>query len=178
MLIYDCLFLAFKPTEEEAHCTGLVRDGTGVRMDVVTDGRLHLSLGSTPLFRWLPAEVEPNMRRIGGKIRGDSFILRLDRLVSNQHSMALTPSKRPEALLAIQEKIAAELEGLNWERPPGTFRPHVTLGYNPDRSFRESITPLDWHVRELVLIHSRVNAGQHFEFERWPLKSQQLSFAF
>lgn len=168
------LFFALKPSRIEANLTGLFRDATGIALNAVANDRLHVTLGITNNYAALPADVAQRMLTIGEHLAGDPFLLSLDRLSGSGQSIALRPNKRPPALSAMQKQIDDQLRYWNLMRTNWSFNPHVTLGYRPGLSFLKPVTPLEWDVHDVVLIHSVVGATQHNELGRWPLVRRQL----
>jgi len=51
------------------------------------------------------------------------------------------------------------------------FEPHMTLSYRGTRIAEQSIAPIAWTARELVLIDSHVGAHIHEVLGRWPLRA-------
>lgn len=168
------LFFAFTPSRIEANLTGLLRDTLDGALRPVANDRLHMTLGITDDSAAAPADVAQRMVAIGDALRGDPFVLALDRLSGSEHSVALRPDKRPPHLFAVQRQIDEQLRYWNLMRSGWSFNPHVTLGYREGLSFLNPITPLAWDVRDVVLIHSVVGATRHIELARWPLVRRQL----
>lgn len=168
------LFFALKPSRIQANLTGLFRDATGIPLDVVANDRLHVTLGITNDYAAHPADVAQRLLAVGERLAGDPFLLSLDRLSGSERSIALRPNKRPPALSAMQKQIDDQLRYWGLMRTGWSFSPHVTLGYRPGLSFLKPVTPLEWDVRDVVLIHSVVGATRHIELGRWPLVRRQL----
>jgi len=168
------LFFAVKPSRIEANLTGLFRDATDVPLDVVANDRLHLTLGITNDYAAFPADVAQRLLTIGEHLAGDPFTLTLDRLSGSERSIALRPNKRPPALSAMQKQIDDQLRYWNLMRTNWSFNPHVTLGYRRGLSFLKPVTPVEWDMHDIVLIHSVVGATRHSELGRWPLVRRQL----
>ena len=54
---------------------------------------------------------------------------------------------------------------------PSSFTPHLTLMYDEHTVPEQAVSPVEWTVSELVLLHSRI--GQNLPYEalgRWPLR--------
>ncbi|RYE41204.1 MAG: hypothetical protein EOP21_08990 [Hyphomicrobiales bacterium] len=51
----------------------------------------------------------------------------------------------------------------------GGFRPHVTLLYDNQLVAGREIAPVQWTVRDVVLVRSVVGQGRHVIEGRWPL---------
>lgn len=168
------LFFALKPTRIEANLTGLFRDATGIPLDAVADDRLHVTLGITNDYAAFPADVAERLMTVGEHVAGDRFLLSLDRLSGSERSIALRPNKRAPALSALQKQIDDQLRYWSLMRTGWSFSPHVTLGYRPGLSFLKPVTPIEWDIGDVVLIHSLVGATRHVELGRWPLVRRQL----
>jgi 2'-5' RNA ligase len=168
------LFFAVKPSLIESRLTGLFRDSVEPRLDPVVNGRLHMTLGITNDFMTLPHDMVQRMLGVGEALAGDPFTLSLDRLSGSERSIALRPNKRPAPLSALQKQIDDQLRYWNLVRTGWSFNPHVTLGYRAGLSFLEPITPLEWQMHDVVLIHSMVGATQHIELGRWQLVRRQF----
>ena len=52
-----------------------------------------------------------------------------------------------------------------------TPAPHITINYRGDRFGTETIPPIGWMVREIVLIESVVGKTTHIEHGRWTLNA-------
>jgi 2'-5' RNA ligase len=54
---------------------------------------------------------------------------------------------------------------------PGSYTPHITLLYDDVTVAPQPVAPVEWTVRELVLLHSQIGQGQPYKvLGRWPLK--------
>jgi RNA 2',3'-cyclic 3'-phosphodiesterase len=67
---------------------------------------------------------------------------------------------------ALGEAIAHA--GLGRVKPQWT--PHVTLLYDAQGIEEHAIAPINWTVREFVLVHSLRGEGRYIQLGRWPLK--------
>jgi RNA 2',3'-cyclic 3'-phosphodiesterase len=74
-------------------------------------------------------------------------------------------------LIAFQRALAvAMIRGGLGQWVEKSFTPHMTLVYDPQVIQKQSIRPISWTVRELVLIHSFLGQGRHVTLGRWPLR--------
>lgn len=73
-------------------------------------------------------------------------------------------------LLAFRRRLSDALSaaGLAPE-PVADFTPHVTLLYGDRAVAQREVDPVDWTVRDFVLIRSMVGLGRHVELGRWAL---------
>jgi 2'-5' RNA ligase len=54
----------------------------------------------------------------------------------------------------------------------GEFLPHITLAYDKLRVKPQSIEPVTWPVKDLVLIHSELGRTTHNHLGRWALNNR------
>ena len=50
------------------------------------------------------------------------------------------------------------------------FNPHMTLSYDFANTPEQTIEPIDWTIREFVLIESLLGKRKHLERGCWPLR--------
>ena len=66
-----------------------------------------------------------------------------------------------------QRKAGLQVGGVS------SFHPHVALQFGPMiDAIEESITPIQWHAREFVLLRSFFGQSRHEVIGRWPLASE------
>jgi RNA 2',3'-cyclic 3'-phosphodiesterase len=74
----------------------------------------------------------------------------------------------PPALANLQSRLASELRGQGLRLEDRPFAPHLTLVRHIGAAqTREAIDPIDWRVREVVLVKSQ--AGRYSAVNAWPL---------
>ncbi|MGY4394980.1 2'-5' RNA ligase [Sphingomonas sp. UYAg733] len=114
--------------------------------------------------------LEQRMRKIGDAVAYGAFQARFDLAVGSPRSIALRPRHRIGGLYALRERIVRRRQAAGIaERRGYRFSPHTTLGYWQGRSFSERIAPVEWDVREFVLIHSHLGQTRHEVIGRWAL---------
>lgn len=67
----------------------------------------------------------------------------------------------------LQQRLSDALDGEPRRARP--FTPHVTLLRDRHHVPEQRIEPIEWTVRELVLVHSRIGCTTHRHLERWSL---------
>lgn len=172
------LFFAFGIAASVRRRVSGFRDGLGPATSLVSDARLHLTLGITDDYARLPRAAADRLLAIGSTIAADPVPLRLDQLSGGPASVALCPRRRIPPLTALTGTLHRRMDAAGLLRPGWTCRPHVTLLYRAGRPFVRATDPICWTATEFVLIHSIVGGHRHIELGRWPLIERQGSFAF
>jgi 2'-5' RNA ligase len=171
------LFFALKPPVREARLIGLARDQMRDAQALVSNDRLHMTLGITDDYRKLDDALVDRMMAIGETAGGEPVPVCLDRLSGGTRSVALRSTKRSRELADLQGQIGRALDYWGLTRTEWTFNPHVTLLYWDSQPVIRPIAPIEWLADEFVLIHSRVGETRHNVLGRWPLVQRQQSLA-
>jgi len=177
MSVMHRLFFALKPPVRESRLIGLARDQMSGAKALVSNDRLHMTLGITNDYRTLDDALVDRMMAIGETVGGEPVPVTLDRLSGGARSVALRPTKRPRELVDLQGQIGRLLDYWGLTRAGWEFNPHVTLLYWDSQPVIRPIAPIEWTADEFVLIHSRVGETQHDILGRWPLVQRQQSLA-
>ncbi|HEY0112616.1 MAG TPA: 2'-5' RNA ligase family protein [Allosphingosinicella sp.] len=170
-------FFCLRPSPLLAKRIGAFRSSLGYRGSIVSDHRLHVTLGITGDYPLPFPKVADCMMAIGGQIDAEPFSLFLDRLSGSDEVIALRPSRRPPQLGILQRQIERWMRRSGVLREGWKFAPHSTLLYRKGDPFLLPCEPFEWAATELVLIHSLVGATRHVELGRWPLVRRQLELA-
>jgi 2'-5' RNA ligase len=146
----------------------------------VADDKLHTTLG-------IVAEVDEPVREIPAwaqKALGDylfeGFPFALRRLIAQDGVAMLLPGSAQHGIRGLQASLFRRLLDYGVEiRDPKKYRPHMTVGYNPERQERRLIRPIGWFANQIVLIESWVGKGVHRTAGSWNLLlPAQYSFDF
>ena len=172
------LFFALAPSARERALIGLHRDEVQGSHSLVSNDRLHLTLGITNNYEAFPEQIARRMMTIGDNVAAEPFRLALDRISAGARSIALRPSHRCAGIADLQHQLGLGLRRWNISREGWAFSPHVTLLYWEGQPFLRPISPILLEVTDFVLIHSMVGATQHRELARWQLSVRQKSFLF
>lgn len=100
------------------------------------------------------------------------FAVTFDRVLSfggpsMKQALVLAGSKDGNAeLKAFHRLLAAKLS--NGRNANPKFTPHITLLYDR-RIDEQSVDPVSWNIKEIVLVRSHVGETKYDHLERWPL---------
>lgn len=178
------LFFALRPSRSACEAMAEYRNCYRHAGDsVVSDRRLHVTLAVTPLVDRIDAQAVDHLRAIGAQVALDPFPILFDRIScwrgeDGRGSLMLRPSQRTRAMRSLSRALSQPLCRSGLLRPGWRFDPHATLLYGRTAPFETEVLPVCWGVDSFVLIHSLVGESRHLEYGRWPLRSNQLAFAF
>lgn len=135
--------------------------------------RLHLTVQFLGDFAPLPDAVADAARDAASRIDVEAFVLTLDCAGGFRGSRVgwLGCRQCPPPLHALHDVLGRALAatGLPADTRAG-FTPHVTVQRDVHAPFaRMPVAPIEWPVREFVLIDSRAGEG-YVRIGRWPLR--------
>lgn len=118
------------------------------------------------------ARVEELSQRAAG-VAVEAFTLRVDVADCWRHNRIawVGPQATPAALIDLVERLRSALDGSCFVFDRKAFAAHVTLLRNARcTGEREDIAPIDWCVRDFVLVRSTLDAGgaAYEVIGRWP----------
>lgn len=170
----DSLRLFFALWPDDATRTAL--NHTGKWLHKHWDGRrmradtLHLTLaflGSTP------TDQLESLFACADGVQADAFDLNLDRAGYWRHNRIgwFGASQTPPQYLELVGMLNAALQVAGFPVDARPHVPHVTLLRNSAGGELPACEPVNWSVRDFVLVSSRTEAdGAHYEVvKRWPL---------
>ena len=182
----DRLFFAVLPDDYAASqadrfrqrfCNERGLTGTPVRTE-----HLHVTLHHLGDHAGVPQHMVARAAEVAAALRVAPFEVEFDSVVSsvrgpqNTVALMLAGDKGMAALTAFQRALAvAMIKGGLGQWVDKTFAPHMTLVYEPHLIEKQSIRPISWTVRELVLIHSVLGQMRHVALGRWPLYGSATS---
>lgn len=167
------LFFAIRPpitiarqVTNAAHWFG---DGGGV----LRAEHVHVTLDILDDVAAFDRELTRRLLEVGEAVAAEPFRIVLDRVAGSARSIALRPSHQLPALDALRGEIARHRSATGiTDREGYRFSPHLTLGYRKGQPFGEAIAPVEWDVRDFVLIHSHVGRTRHDLLGRWTLTGE------
>ncbi|HTR88012.1 MAG TPA: 2'-5' RNA ligase family protein [Reyranella sp.] len=168
----DRLFFAVLPDAETtgriAEATQRLRRAHGLKGKLIRPERLHVTLLHVGDEAGLPdGWIEETAERAAG-VSMPQFKVGFDRVVSfKQGALVLRGDESLIGLEILQQRVNDLFDDRPRKARP--FTPHVTLLYGNRRIEEEAIEPIEWTVKELVLVHSRLGRTEHRHVARIPL---------
>jgi len=174
----DRLFFAVMPppavAERSAKLAEHVRAQFGLSGRPRPTGHLHVTLHHLGDFAGLPAQRIAAASAAAAELRVAAFAARFERV----GSFAGRAARSPCVLLGdpaaagwthLHGELGKRLAAAGVLRPERAFVPHVTLLYDARAIATQPVDPIDWPVRELLLIHSLLGRTEYRVLGRWPL---------
>jgi len=135
----------------------------------VPDHNLHLTM---VFLGDQPADRLQDFEGLAGSLAGDACTLELNRFGWFPGARVLwLGGEAPDALVQLHDRLCEAMEGAGVEFDRRPFCPHVTLFRKVLQRPRLPVpNPLNWPVREFVLIESlRGQRSPYTLLARWPL---------
>jgi RNA 2',3'-cyclic 3'-phosphodiesterase len=168
----DRLFLAVLPDEETA--ARIAEKARHLRLSHGLTGRgvrpedFHVTLCHVGDGIGLPCDVVERIKERAASVAMPSFRVSFDRAESFKNgALVLRGDDGTIGLEILQQRLSDALAGQ--PRKARRFTPHVTLLRDGHRVPEQHIEPIDWTVREVVLVHSLVGRTAHRHIARWSL---------
>ena len=142
----------------------------------VAPDRFHISLHNLGRHTATPPDLIARGKRVADDLRAAAFDVALDRVLSFQgrdtDPLVLTDGGEETPLKAFRNLLGDAIRECGLGNPVRAgFRPHVTLMYPRARIVETHIDPIQWTVRELVLVKNLVGQGRHIHLGRWALNA-------
>lgn len=173
------LFLAIVPPPAERVAifdqAGRLRTELGLRGKLKPRACLHMSLVNCSRWRGEATSLAEAIDPVMAGVRAAPFGVTFDYAMSfaggpNQRPLVLQGEANNFALQKLQLDLVAALKSARLiTSGGGGFRPHVTLLYDNQLVAEREIAPVQWTVRDVVLVRSVVGQGRHVIEGRWPL---------
>ena len=169
----DRLFFAVLPDPETAgrigDLTRHLRASHGLTGKPLETGHLHVSLHHVgDAFGPPPEQLIEALTERAAAVSMPSFRVAFDRAESFRNgALVLRGDDGVIGLDVLQQRLNDALDGR--PRPARAFTPHLTLLHDQHRVPEQAIEPIEWTVRELVLVHSRLGRTTHRPLARWTL---------
>lgn len=155
------------PPLAQAICSWRDQQSLGGRP--VAKVNLHLTLA---FLGGQPEAQLDGLKQLGGHLRADAFMLRLDQLQTIGHGFAcLIPSQIPPPLSQLVEQLHAGLSAHGFALDSRPFLPHVTLSRDVKVPSTAKPPSFDWRVERFGLFVSEntPNGVRYRELAQWPL---------
>jgi 2'-5' RNA ligase len=168
----DRLFLAVLPDAETA--ARIARAARHLRLSHGLTGKplqpeyFQVTLCPIDTAAGLTPGVVDDVRACAARIAMPSFRVCLDRAGSFRNgALVLHGEDGTIGLDVLQQRLSDALDDA--PRRARAFTPHVTLLHDRHRVPEQRIEPIEWTVREVVLVHSQAGRTPHRPLARWSL---------
>ena len=168
----DRLFLAVLPDEQTAGHIGEkarhLRISHGLTGKGVRPEHFHVTLCHVGDGMGLRDDVVDRVKERAASVVMPSFRVCFDRAESFKNgALVLRGDDGTIGLEILQQRLSDALDDA--PRKARAFTPHVTLLRDSHRVPEQRIEPIEWTVREVVLVHSLLGRTTHRHIARWSL---------
>lgn len=168
----DRLFLATLPDEATAarisDLAGRLKIGHGLKGRVLRPEHLHVMLFQVRDVAGLGIDLAEAARERAASVVMPSFKVAFDRVGSFCNgAFVLRGNDDMIGLEVLHQRLSDAFDGRPASARP--FTPHVTLLRDRERIEEHSIEPIEWTVRDVVLVRSRLGRAEHHHVARLPL---------
>lgn len=168
----DRLFLATLPDAATAarifDLAGRLRLGHGLKGRVLRSEHLHVMLFQVRDGAALGTDLVEAARERAASIVMPSFKVAFDRVGSFRNgAFVLRGNDDMIGLEVLHQRLSDAFDGRPASARP--FTPHVTLLRDREHIEEHSIEPIEWTVRDVVLVRSRPGRAEHRHVARLPL---------
>lgn len=149
----------------------------GMRGRPIAEGKLHATLCNLGDFPGMPqAKVERAMQAAAlVAATTPSFVASFDTAQTfvnraRNRPFVLVGGDGVAGVTALYKALATALLKAGVAGISPSYTPHITLLYDDVTAAPQPVAPVEWQVRELVLLHSQI--GQNLPYKalgRWPL---------
>jgi 2'-5' RNA ligase len=165
------LFFALWPDDTVRASLGAVAASIAARAQgrAVPAAKLHITLS---FLGEVDEDRTARAIEAANAVRGTGFEFEIDTVGSFRaaHVAWAGLSRTPPALTALQSQLDRELRARGFALEDRPFSAHATLARRIARAIpREATAPVDWKVREFVLVRSETGRGSYTVMERWNL---------
>jgi len=168
----DRLFLAVLPDEAAAariaERVRHLRFSHGLTGKGIRPEHLHVTMCRIGNGMGLPHDVVDRVKERAASVVMPAFRVSFDVAQSFKNgALVLRGDDGTIGLEILQQRLSDAIDGQ--PRKARAFTPHVTLLRDSYRVPEQRIEPIEWTVRELVLVHSRLGRREHHHLARWTL---------
>ena len=166
------LFLAVLPDEQTrvriAEKARHLRLSHGLTGKGVRPEHLHVTLCHVGNGIGQPSDIVDQVKERAASVAMPSFQVCFDRAESFKNgALVLRGDGGTIGLEILQQRLSDALDAQ--PRKARAFTPHVTLLRDSHRVPEQRIEPIEWTVREIVLVHSLLGRTAHRHLARWSL---------
>src|ERR1700677_1665051 len=170
------LFFAIRPdvgaTGRLTYLMAFLRHDGVMPGRLVEPDRLHITLHHLGDFDGqIPPSLVPTASMAAASVRMQPFGVAFDRVGGTTGPFLLRASDGARVLRMFRQALSEALIRAGLRRHvAAAFNPHMTLSYDFSDIPEQTIEPIDWTVREFVLIESLLGKHKHIERGCWSLR--------
>jgi RNA 2',3'-cyclic 3'-phosphodiesterase len=138
--------------------------------------RFHISLHHLGDYVGVPNDVVAKAFAAASSLSESGFDVRFDRAGSfmggrRKLPLVLRGGNSVIPMIAFQHALGEAMRRCGLSRWVAShYTPHVTMLYDQRYVEAREVEPIEWSVREFVLIHSVLGKTRHFHLARWTLR--------
>jgi len=158
--------------------TAALKTAHAMRGRAIADTRLHATLCNLGDFPGMPDSLLARAGQAAASVAAATapFAVSFDVAQTfvnraRNRPLVLTGGDGVTGLGSLYKSLAMALLKAGLPGNPPSYTPHVTLLYDDVTALPQAVTPVEWTVRELVLVHSHI--GQNLPYTalgRWSLQ--------
>lgn len=167
-----------KPDEKNA--ARIARTTEDILADIGFGGRLvrpnllHFTLYPVGVYSDVPQPIVDTVRACGDAVRMRPFTVSLNMVKNFRRSygsplIVLCGDDGVLGIRTLHETLKGALTKRLGPRRSLPFEPHMTLSYKAMEIADTPIEPINFTIREFVLVNSRLGRGRHDVLHRWKL---------
>jgi 2'-5' RNA ligase len=180
----DRIFFAITPDAGAiaaiAALTAGLKAQHGMRGRAIADAKLHATLCNLGDFPGMPQAKVASAKRAAESVAAATapFLACFDLAQTfvnraRNRPFVLTGGDGVIGVAALYTALASAMLKAGLPPSPLSYTPHITLLYDDVTAPPQPVAPVEWTVRELVLLHSHIGLGQPYTvLGRWPLRGQ------
>jgi 2'-5' RNA ligase len=155
-----------------------LRSAHGLTANPVKSTRLHVSMHDLGDHAGMPDRLVELAGRAAASVAVVPFTLRFDRAMSfasrsrlsGGSPLVLCGDEGVVGLLGLHRALAESLARAGVRMKLGSATPHLTLLYDAKMVAQQTIAPVEWRVRDFVLLHTHIGKKQSYRvLGRWAL---------
>jgi 2'-5' RNA ligase len=178
----DRIFFAIKPDAGAITAIGALtaqlKAQHGMRGRPIADAKLHATLCNLGDFIGKPQAKVARALEVAGAVADSTapFVASFDTAQTfinraRNRPFVLVGGDGVVGVSALYKTLAMAMLKAGLPASPASYTPHITLLYDDVTAAPQSVRPITWTVRELVLLHSQIGQSQPYKvLGRWPLQ--------
>ncbi|MRW89647.1 2'-5' RNA ligase [Duganella sp. FT80W] len=177
----DRIFFAVAPDAgaiaELRALTAQLKAQHGMSGRATADAKLHCTLCNLGDFAGMPDALIARASQAAALVAAATqpFVASFDTAQTfinraRNRPFVLTGGEGVVGVTALYRNLASALLKAGISGNPASYTPHLTLLYDDVTAAPQAVAPIEWTVRELILLHSHIGQGRPYTIlARWAL---------